>query len=244
MSINLLKKTSSALFLVCSLGTAMSAYAWFFHYNTPPNMPSQEPDVIVKEAPEILATMVLIDIEEQKNSGNCIELLKAALQEKFKNVNILVTHTAHMHETKLEIPKITNKPHVDIALSLRIVCCQQQKPSVHIYRYSGGQEFISQINEMAFYSLENAYLFCKDSTQSWAALATRRLTEKGADLFDLKGPYACPFGPLVGVNKPALGFELCVANISQASLFVEPLVEIIEIMIDPLIKKRKRTAEL
>lgn len=239
MSITL-KKTIVTLFLVYLLCTTFTSHTWFFHYNSP----TQEFNEESKEVPEILATIVLIDFKEQKNTNNYIEQLKTALQEKFKDINIIIAHTGSMQETKIEIPTIANKPNVDLVLSVRVVCCQQQKPSLHLYRYSWGQEFISKINEMAFYSLEDAYLFSKEATRSWASCATQQLMEKRLDLFDIKGTFACPYKILAGIKKPSLACELCLNTNSQISIFIDSLVEIIELIIKPLIKQRNRTTEL
>ena len=160
----MLKKTVRIIFLLYVLCHVGESCAWFFHYNRSGQSDHDRQD----DKQEILATLVLLDNDGQHNTCDYIDRLKKFITEKFHAINVIVVRATRESGAYSTCATIANKPCVDAVISVRVVQCACQQPTLYMYRYSWGQEFVTKINEMAFYPAEQAYLFSKDATISWA----------------------------------------------------------------------------
>jgi hypothetical protein len=97
-----------------------------------------------------------------------------------------------------------------------------------LYYFSYGDTFITRQFDLALYPAHEAHLFNASITKAWAQQCTAFMHTAFAEKIAMRGPYALPLRPLLGVMAPALSIEMGIKRPDDWQLFVEPLVTMIQ----------------
>ena len=247
MSIKLLKTLHKIFFLYVTL-IHVTLLPWYFKYN--PNTTNQMQANASAQAP--LMTLLLVPAGDAHNQGRSLEHqfessiamscsldLKKAIETKYPDVRVLVSHKAGETVRQLQIPTMANTLDVDLVLSINCYHEKGPKPELYVYQFSYGTDFVSKLPELSWYTLDTAYLFAYHTTQAWVATVAQELkADIYKALFSVHGPYKLPCKPLLGIKVPAFGIEISLKQDEDWIVYTEPLVNSLASIINPIIKQR------
>lgn len=232
------------IFLIYCLG----CQAWFFNFK--PDLLVTQQQVVTPDVAEPFITVLLVPSGDAHNQGRSlyhqfesswtmafIANLKAELENLYPRVSVVISHKTGEIIQPFQIVSMANDPDIDCVIN--IFCCknQEEKPSLYLYYFSYGQDFVKVPELFSWCSMSNAYLFSKKNTHDWAKLMSNELS-KYAQIFNLFGPYKMPFKPLLGIKEPAFGLEFKVKNDEDFKPFVGPIAAGIGAFLKPLIDQR------
>lgn len=222
-----------------------SVYPWYFKFKpNPVNVPVQSSVPIV--------TIVLVPAGDARSQGRSLEHqfesssamsyaqdVKMALEKKYPEIRVLISHKVGDIVRQYQIPTMANTVGVDLVLTVNCYHERGPKPELYIYQFSYGEDFVSKVTDLHWYFMSSAYLFSKSTTRAWAPLLVQGLNGASyKSLFTVKGPYAMPFEPLIGIKVPAIGLEMSLKRDDDWSVFTDPLVASLDPIVGQLIKQR------
>jgi len=124
----------------------------------------------------------------------------------------------------LQAANFANRLGVDLFVSIHFYCETGVRPRCTFYRFSRGDDFVSLGQGLAFHPYDRAHLLAGNQTASFATqMHDLFCSETYQKQFDVRGPYAMPFGPLVGVCAPAVGIEMSTKAADGWRAYVAPL---------------------
>ena len=199
-----------------------------------------------------LVTLLLVPAGDACNQGRSLEhqfessstmayalSLKTSIEKQYPEVRAMVSHRAGEVIRQFQIPTMANTLDIDLVLTINCYHEQGPKPEIFVYQFSYGQEFVSKLTELSWYTLDSAYLFSKNITCSWVSMLAHELSaDVYKAMFTLHGPFKIPFKPLLGIKVPAIGLEISLKQDNDWNVFVDPLVAGLEPIVRPLIKQR------
>lgn len=244
-------KLSKSIYVVCMAIVVLfpcSVMPWYFNYrpSTISQLQASEP----VQAP--MLTLLLVPAGDAHNQGRSLEhqfessssmayalSVKASIEKKYPEIRVIVSHTAGGVVGRNQIPTMANTLGIDLVLTINCYHEQGAKPELYIYQFSYGDDFVSKLTELSWYTIDSAYLFSKNTTQQWATTLVHELNSAAYTfLFAVRGPYKLPFKPLIGIKVPAIGLEMSLKQDGDWTVFVDPLVTSLEPIVSPLIKQR------
>ncbi len=163
---------------------------------------------------------IIDDSFEAEITFNAAQYLKNALQEKYHNTKIIVQRS-----DELSNASTANRLNVD--LYLQISACKGNSTGIYLFSFTYHDSFILK-DGMSFIPYDQIYLINKTTTASWLEIVSNVLQQNQL----LKGAYAFPYRPLIGIKAPAFAVELSLKNKSE-------LLECINIFahsLEPIIK--------
>ena len=226
----------------------MSLVAWFFRYQ-PVVVPLQ------REASPIAAKIVnilLVPAGDARNNGRgvvhqfesgctsqLVQELKNELERSNSSVRVLCSHGQGEILQPWHVATMANTLDIDIVLNFHCYHEQGPKPTMTIYEFSYGQDFVNKLTDMSWYGAHQAYLFATQTTGAWASMLVDELTKPPlTTLFAVAGPFKIPFKPLLGVKVPAFGIELSLKDDNGYKEMINPLAQAMSPVFDQLIKQR------
>lgn len=178
------------------------------------------------------------DCFERGITLQCAQHLQRKLEKQYPGLRIVLTRSAGEVIQPLQSANFANRLNVDLYLSIHFYQEKKSKPKLYIYHFSYGNDFISRTIDLSFYPYEQAYIFNKDKTAAWAHQIQQTLTnESFTALCDIKGPYALPFKPLIGIKSPAIAIEIGLKKATDWQNYIEPIMESLEPIIERYLQK-------
>lgn len=245
MSIKLCNSVS-CVFFVLALTMPFNMRSWYFNYK--PNTLEQVHGG--KRVP--LVTIMLVPAGDARDQGRSLEHqfesscassyalgLKEAIEKKYSDTLVLVSHKAGEIVQQFQIPTMANTLGVDLVITINCYHERGPKPELYLYQFSYGADFVSKLTALSWYTIDSAYLFAKDTTYVWVtALAQGLSSDQYKALFVVRGPYKMPFKPIMGIKVPAIGLEMSLMQDGDWMMFVDPVAVSLEPIIAPLLKQR------
>jgi hypothetical protein len=150
--------------------------------------------------------------------------LQMHIEQSVPGTRVILTRTANETVRPLQHANFANRLEVDLFLSLRCYEDSSTRPQLAMYTFSYGDYAPSRIQDLAFYTYDQAYLLASGTTQKYAH-TMEDIFKKYAKQFDLLGSFSLPYKPLIGVKAPAIGIEIGLKNKQSWQSFVVPLSE-------------------
>ena len=175
----------------------------------------------------------MIDPADDNNSSTfaCAQAIKKKIEEQYKNVRIILTHTMQESVEPLHKAQFANQLAVDFYLSINFYQERAPRSSVYLYYflYNPITDRFARSKNLFFYPYDQAHLISLTTTSTWADMIKNNLTQEHA--FEIKGPFGIPFKSLIGITTPALALEAGIKNKGDWNLYVEPIVKSLELII-------------
>ncbi len=168
----------------------------------------------------------LEDAYERGITLQCAERLKAVLEEKLP-VRVILTRQPGEALQPLHNANFANRLDVNLFITLQFYQETATKPLLYLYHFSYGNEAVAKIQDLAFHSYDQAYLFNAQATHTICTGMHQRLNVYKKQ-FDCKGPFKLPLHPLIGIKAPAILIEAGLKHKNDWQQFIEPLVVALE----------------
>jgi N-acetylmuramoyl-L-alanine amidase len=155
----------------------------------------------------------------------CAEQLKQKLEEEYHQLRIVLTRRPGETVQPLQNANFANRLEVDFYLSIHFYQETDTKPKLSLYYFSSGNDLVTKTFDLCFYPYDQAYIFNKAQTDEWAHNMKQSLSQENyASLFEVKGPYAVPFKPLIGIKAPAIAIEASLKHVSDWKQYIDPII--------------------
>jgi N-acetylmuramoyl-L-alanine amidase len=162
------------------------------------------------------------DSYERGLTFQCAEALKKALEERYPVRVVLTRFTGETLEP-LQNAHFANRLNVDLYISIHFYQSEQPLPQLSIYRYSHGNDFVTQKTDLAWHPYDQAYHINVKTTKSWAQQISIGLSAY-KQYMDCRGIFAMPFKPLQGIVAPALAFEIGLKKETDWRSIIDPII--------------------
>lgn len=229
------------------LGLHTLCGAWFFRYHPAP-VPG-----LATNAPTStkLVNLLLVPAGDARHQGRSIvhqfesscmmalsQQLKNELETHYTAVRVLLSHGPGDIVQPWQVATMANTLDIDLVLSLHCYHEQGPKPTITLYNFSYGQDFVQKLVDLCWYEAHQAYLFAIHTTQAWISLCKNHLSgQPFAELFTVAGPFNVPFKPLIGIKVPAIGIEMSFKDDNGYQEMVNPIVQSLKQILEPLVKQ-------
>jgi len=165
----------------------------------------------------------LDDAFERGITLQCAERLKAVLEEQNNNINVIITRQPGETLVPLQNANFANRMDADLFLTIHFYQETATKPRLYLYHFSYGDEAVAKMQDLAFYSYDQAYLACPQTTRHTINTIFGQLNRYKKQ-FDCKGPYKLPLKSLIGIKAPAIVIEAGLKQKDDWLQLVDPLV--------------------
>ncbi len=182
----------------------------------------------------------LYTTSESAETTACARELKNAIETTYHGVHAVVSHDADTQPfAPYHVATMANIGDIDFVININFYRDEDGKLEVFLYHFSYGQEFVSKLPTLAWYTADQAYLFARGLTREWATLLCDGLKGFGpAHPLAVHGPYAMPFKPLVGIKVPAVALDMALSpGDTSWKNYIEPLTAGLEPIVDELRKR-------
>jgi N-acetylmuramoyl-L-alanine amidase len=175
-------------------------------------------------------------------SLQCAEQLKQKLEEEYRQLRIVLTRRPGETIQPLQNANFANRLEVDFYLSIHFYQEIDTKPKLSLYHFSSGNDLVNKTFDLCFYPYDQAYIFNKAQTEEWIQTMKQSLLQENyASLFEVKGPHAVPFKPLIGIKAPAIAMEASLKHVSDWQQYIEPILTSLRPIITTYQKKMDET---
>lgn len=163
------------------------------------------------------------DSFERAVTLQCAEQLKTTLEHRFSNIRVVLTRLPGEVEQPLQHANFANRLHADLYISIHFYQEHDAKPHWYIYYFSYGDDFmVVPSSSLTLSTYDKAYLAHTKTTQRWAKLAQQVVNQDPyRNQYICNGPYKIPFKPLIGIQAPAIAYEIGLKNPEDWSRAVE-----------------------
>lgn len=178
---------------------------------------------------------VVGDSFERAITYSIAQAVKIEIESLYKDIKVLISRHPGQAITQNAIASYANRAALD--LFIHISAYHQEdatKPYLTLYRFTYGFDFISKYGDIEFIPCTQGYLKACSSTKSYTNLVWQLLNTSSQQSFQLRGPYALPYKPLLGITAPALAFEIGIADPRA----LQPAVQALVSSINAIFKER------
>lgn len=165
----------------------------------------------------------------------CAERLKTELEQRYPSLRVVLTRFPGETLQPLQNAAFANRLDVNLYVSIHFYQEHATKPAVYIYHFSYADPLPKQSHNLVLYSYDKAYLPHAQTTKQWALLC-KKVFEKDPykKQFDIKGVFALPFKPLIGITSPAIAFEAGLKHKDDWTLYVTAFADSLEPLINTI----------
>ncbi len=165
----------------------------------------------------------------------CAEKIKEIVESRVPHIKIVLTRTAGDMVYEWQNASLANRIG-DFFVNLNFYYTQETKPTVYLYQFSYGNDFVNQHYHWSqIYSYDQAYVISKHTTDVCSQLFKKELfSVQWQSLFCVIGPYALPIKPLIGITIPAISIEAGLKDKHLWHNYSEPIACAIIAIIDEL----------
>lgn len=176
----------------------------------------------------------LDDAFERGIALQCAERLKAAIEQNYPHVRVVLTRLPGEIEQPLQHANFANRLNTDLYISLHFYQEHDTKPHWYIYTFSYGNDFVIPSSSLTFYTYDNVHRINTQVTQRWATMIKQTLNQEPyTQHFICTHVYKLPFKPLIGIKAPAIAYEIGLKKQQDWTHAIEPVVA----SLAPLIKE-------
>lgn len=212
--------------------TFTSQSAWSFPFFQTPKPPFR---IMLSPAGDAQNTgRVVGNSFERAITYTIAQAVKAEIESLFKDSKVLISRHPGQVISQNTIASYTNRADIDLFIHICTYQDESTKPYLSLYRFSYGDEFITTHPETDLIGCTQGYLKTNATTKMYANTVYKSLTAHNQQNFQIRGPYAFPYKPLLGIIVPALSFEIGLTD-SQA---VQPAIQALVNSIAGIIKER------
>jgi hypothetical protein len=166
----------------------------------------------------------------------CAEKIKEIIEERTSYLKVIITRMPGDNVYDLQNATLANRI-ADYFISLNFYYTQEIKPTIFLYQFSYGNDFIFCQQGIALHSYDQAYRINKNLTDTMCLLFKKELSQqKYHTLYTVVGPYGLPIKPLIGIIAPSIAFEVGLKNKELWHYYSQPLAEAIISVIDGMDK--------
>ena len=175
------------------------------------------------------------DVFERGLTLQIAEKLKEFIEERVSHVKVLITRMPGDTVYELQNASLSNRMHADLFINLNCYHTQETKPTLYLYQFSYGNDFVQYQQGLALQSYDQACCINKQVTDSIMQSFKTILSEKKyQSLFTVAIPCSIPLKPLIGVIAPAVSLEMGLKSKELWHCYCEPLVNAVIKVIDEL----------
>ncbi len=154
------------------------------------------------------------------------EQLKKIVEEQCPSVAVIISRFPGDIISPLQNASFANRLQVDLFISIHFYQTAETKPQLHLYQFSYNDDFITPQSAISFYHYDQAHLFNKKQTNTWATYIKQMCKEdQYQKLFIVKDICKLPFKPLIGVTSPAIGIEIGLKNAPDWQQYLAPIAQ-------------------
>jgi len=158
----------------------------------------------------------------------CAEKIKEIIEERAPYFKVIITRMPGDMVYDLQNASLSNRVHADLFINLNFYSSQETKPTLFLYQFSYGNDFVSCQQGLTLHSYDQAYLINKASTDAISQLFKKELSQpKYQSLCTCAGPYNLPVKPLIGIIAPSIAYDIGLKNKESWSSYCEPLAQAI-----------------
>jgi hypothetical protein len=160
------------------------------------------------------------------------EALKKLIEEHYPVVRIVLTRFPGETIHPLQNANFANRLDIDLYVSINFYQDIQTKPHLYLYRFSYGDDFVTQQPALSFCPFDQAHQLDSARTQAWCSTIAHVLsTDEHRQLFDFMGIMAFPFKPLIGIKAPACAIEAGLKDKEDWRRYLKPVSLALEALI-------------
>lgn len=154
------------------------------------------------------------------------EQLKKLVEGQCPSIAVIISRFPGDIISPLQNASFSNRLQVDLFISIHFYQTTETKPQLHLYQFSYNDDFITPIAGLSFYHYDQAHLFNKKQTNTWAT-CIKQICENDQyqKLFIVQNICKLPFKPLIGVTAPAIGIEIGLKNRPDWQQYLAPIAE-------------------
>jgi len=165
----------------------------------------------------------------------CAEKIKELVEQGAPHIKVVITRMPGDNVYELQNASLSNRIHADLFINLNFYYCQATKPTLFLYQFSYGNDFVQNDSGLILQSYEQAYRINKHVTNELVQLFTTALSAHTyQQLFTVAAPRSLPIKPLIGIVAPSIAVEAGLKNKELWQSYVEPLAHAIIAAVDNL----------
>jgi hypothetical protein len=197
------------LFLCC---VATIMYAVSFHEKS-----NQQYMVVLDPAGDVKHTgRHIADVFERGLTLQCAEKIKEIIEERAPHIKVIITRMPGDAVYDLQNASLSNRIHAHLFIHI----------SFYYTQVSYGNDFASHQQGLVCHSYDQAYRINKEKTDMLCqVLSTELVCPHYHSLYGVKGPYALPLQPLIGIVAPAIACEMGLKSKESWHSYAEPLAQ-------------------
>lgn len=163
----------------------------------------------------------------------CAEKIKDIIEERAPHIKVIITRMPGDMVYDLQNASLSNRVHADLFINLNFYYSQETKPTLFLYQFSYGDDFVSCQQGLTLHSYDQAYLINKTTTDIICQLFKKELLQpKYQSLCTCTGPYSLPLKPLIGIIAPGIACDIGLKNKESWTNYCEPLAQAIITTLD------------
>ena len=141
------------------------------------------------------------------------QALKNELLQHSPTLKIILNRTANQTVAPLQNANFANKLDVDLYMSIHAFAETETKPRIYFYQFSYRDNFMIKDAELSFYPFDKVYVLNQNKTNAWAQQLKQLFENDPA--WAIKGVFALPYKPLIGIKASSIGIEIGLKNKSE-----------------------------
>lgn len=153
----------------------------------------------------------------------CAEKIKEIIEKQTNNITIIITRLPGDIIYELQNASLSNRLNADLFVHLSFYQTQETKPTLYLYQFSNGNDFVQPQQNLTFNSYDQAYLVNKAKTDAIIRICKQKLTQNFHHLCSTNQPYSLPIKALTGIVAPSIAYEIGLKEKQDWSLYVEPI---------------------
>lgn len=163
----------------------------------------------------------------------CAEKIKEMVELKAPHINVIITRMPGDSVYDLQNASLSNRLNADLFINLNFYYCQETKPTLFLYQFSYGNDFVQLPQELICNTYDQAYRINKIKTDEIVTQFKQILSgQKYQPLFMVPGLYQIPLKPLIGVIAPSISIEVGLKNKDMWLSYCKPIAQSIITVMD------------
>lgn len=168
------------------------------------------------------------DVFERGITLQCAEKIKQELAQRAPWIKVFITRLPGDIVYELQNASFANRINADLLISINFYRTQETKPTLYIYQFSCGNDFVQIPHNLYFLPYHDAYLVNKKQTDHIVTLFAQELAQQlYQPLFTVSGPHAIPSKQLVGIIAPCMVIEAGIKDKNSWGCYIDPLISTI-----------------
>ena len=185
--------------------------------------------VVIDPAGDVKRTGRTIgDSFERGLTLQCAEKIKEYIEHHAPSLKVIITRIPGDVVYDLQNATLANRLNADLFVNLNFYYTQDTKPTLFVYQFSYGNDFIQCNQQLALHTYDQAYTLHKPITDHITHALKNVLSHMHyQSLFTVAGVYTIPIKPLIGIIAPSVAIEAGLKNKELWIHYVEPLAQAI-----------------